>query len=363
MGEVARSGVAVGKQSTSAPSSSGYTPTSAGLPHEAAAPVREHDSHASTIQSTRRFVLDDMLVLAHAVLPVSILVLLGRARGWLEYAVRPRARRAVRGNLKRLLGAAATPATVEAATLRFFEAHQARVVLLTLGPMMQAEAKLDSVLSFHGLEHLEGALAGGRGAIILGSHYNSSSQLLMLMELRRRGHDVGVAIPASETPWAPSTVRRWLLARCGAQSFPAATGALHAQFNVRPLVSALRRGTGLLLLGDGWHSASFADATFFGETLPFTTGPLSVARLTGVPVVPVFVQGLPGRQRVTFEEPFRVEGGARDGSVERCVQQYATRLEHHVRDDPALWQHVEVDDLAAHLASLRTRSLQERYSV
>lgn len=315
------------------------------------------------IVNRARMSRDDVLLLFYLVLPLEFFLLAGTARGWLEYVLRPRARRAVRGNLRDLLPADTPARTVGAATRRFFRFHQRRHVLLTLAPLMRARGELGRILSFEGLDVLERALAAGRGVILLGSHVHSASMLTALMELRRRGLDVRVAFPAQESPWAPSAVRRWLLGRYGALTLVDAAGAFHTQFNVRPLVSVLRTGAALLLLGDGWHAASFSEVELFGQRLPLTTGPLALARLTGVPVVPMFVTGIPGRQRVIFEEAFTVEGSAADGGTERALQHYARRLEHYVGLDVACWQHVEEANLLDHLRGWRDRSLAERYQV
>lgn len=315
------------------------------------------------VTNRRWLELDDALIVLYLLLPLRTMVWIGHARGWVEYALRRRARAVVRDNLRELLGSGATRDHIEALTRRFFTGHQIRTVLRTLGPVLQARGELGRIMDLDGLDRLERSLAIGRGVILLGSHINSAGMLLVLMELRRRGVDARVALPAGESPWAATALRAWLLSRCGSATPTEATGAFHTQFNVRPLVAALRSGAALLLLGDGSHSASFTDVNFCGHRLPFTSGPLGVARLTGVPVVPVFATGTPGRFRIVFEEPFVVTDVPGSDSIASSAQHYATLLERHFRADPSRWQHLEVPGLVEFMRSWRDRSLRERYHV
>src|SRR5207249_4319622 len=100
-------------------------------------------------------------------------------------------------------------------------------------------------------------------------------------------------MPGREDAWAPTPFRRFVHRLFGATTVSESIDAFYAQFNVRPLMKELQAKNILILVGDGWHSASFADASFLGRRLPFTTGPLSIARAAGVAVVPVFGAGPP----------------------------------------------------------------------
>jgi lauroyl/myristoyl acyltransferase len=129
-------------------------------------------------------------------------------------------------------------------------------------------------------------------------------------------------------------------------------------------MNVLKEKAILLLVGDGWHSASFVDVTFLGRTLPFTNGPLNLARLSGAPVVPVFALGPPDALRFEFEAPFVVErtASAQD-DVARYVRFFIGRVEARMLENIPSWQHWLVDDVFGTLERWRDRPIQERYAV
>ena len=119
------------------------------------------------------------------------------------------------------------------------------------------------------------------------------------------------------------------------------------------------------MTGDGWHSASFVPGEFLGRTLPFTTGAMSLARSTGALVVPIFMVGEPvSGVRAVIEEPFTVEKTAHPREdVHAAVRRFVGLLDRHLRANPAGWQHLEVPDVLATMATWPQRPLAERYSM
>jgi lauroyl/myristoyl acyltransferase len=133
---------------------------------------------------------------------------------------------------------------------------------------------------------------------------------------------------------------------------------------VRPLMTVLREGSVLLLVGDGWHSASFVDVEFLGRRLPFTSGPLNLARLADAPVVPLFSVGEPHRMRFEFEPAFKVDrSGVQAADVARAVTFFIGRVEQRMLADVPNWQHWLVEDVFGTLEGWRERPIQERYAV
>ena len=300
----------------------------------------------------------DLAELGHRMLPLGALCRLSAWRGRLLYGLRRREAEALRKNLAPL-----ARGNDDAATLarRFLEEQQIRRLLIILAPRLGTEELL-RLLPLRGLENLERALAGGSGAILLLSHLHSLGGLLAVVLLRRLGHDVRVAVPTLEDPWSTTRARRLLSRILGPEETLAQQiGGFPCQFNIRPIVRALKGGTAVAQTGDGWHSASFVDVQFLGRTLPFPTGMLSIARLTGVPVVPLFVTGPATRMEVLIEEPFQVARS--EAALEEAVGRYAARLEELIRAWPAAWEHWATPDTLDTLASWRERPLRERYEV
>jgi lauroyl/myristoyl acyltransferase len=111
--------------------------------------------------------------------------------------------------------------------------------------------------------------------------------------------------------------------------------------------------------GDGWHSAGFVEVDFMDCRLPFTTGMIRVAQVTGVPVVPLFIAGTPPDSlKFVVEESFTV---GKTDAVETKVAAYARRLEHYLLEHPECWALLDIPDLLQTWSNWPNRSLEERH--
>ena len=323
-------------------------------------------ARASTDLVTKAPVFDrgDVLYAAYLLLPLSAFFAFGRALGWLEMLVRPRSAAAVRANLTDAFGDVKSPREIQRLARKVFEYHQTRVLLAQVAPLLAARGKLERLFPIQGLERLEEALRLNKGAILLGSHVNSIALFLAAIQLRRRGFDVRCPMPESEDAWAPTPFRRLINRLYGAPSLSQAIGAFYAQFNARPLVRLLSEGTTLVFVGDGWHSASFADVEFLGRKLPFTNGPLGIARAAGCPVIPAFSVGAPDRIHFELEPAFFVDrSGSATDDVSAAVTRFINRVEQRMLADIPCWQHWFERDLFRNLEQWRSKTLQERYTI
>jgi KDO2-lipid IV(A) lauroyltransferase len=270
----------------------------------------------------------------------------------------------VRRNLAQNFGATRSAAEIDLLTRRFFEYRRLRGMLRALAPRLTT-AEMDELLPFEGLEHLDRALEQGRGAILLGSHLNSLCMFNAIVLLRERGYDIGVALPEEEDPWAPSLLQKAAARLTGTKTLRELTGAFYAQFNIRPIVRHLGASGIVAQTGDGLHSARFVEVDFLGRRIPFPTGMTSVAQLTGAPIVPIFQVGSPPDDlRIVIEEPWTVERGENAaGALTDAVATFARRLEFHLLDNVACWEHWLIEDTLATMASWPQRPLEERYKV
>lgn len=295
-------------------------------------------------------------------LPLRLFLQLGRLLGWIEMIVRPKARRAVRANLAQAFGNTKNRKELTRLTRQVFEFHETRVLMLLVAPLMAARGQLERYFPVRNREYLDRALASGKGAMILGAHVNSIGGLLAMIQLRRMGYDVRCPMPDPNDAWAPTPFRRAVNRLWRTSSVFELIGAFYAQFNVRQIVKVIHAGSIVLLMGDGWHSVGFVDAEFLGRRLPFTNGPLNLARLAGCPVVPLFSVDRPDRMHFEFEAPFHVESSPAHDDVAAKVRYFAGRVEQRMLEDVASWQHWMEADVFGTLSSWRERPLQERYA-
>lgn len=306
----------------------------------------------------------DVGYLLYPVLPLDRILGLSRLHGRLTYVVNRSERRTVRQNLARTFGATKNEAEIDLLARRFFEYRRVRGILQAVAPRLTS-SEMETLLPVEGLDHLDRALERGRGAILLGSHLNSLCMFNAVVMLRQRGYDIGVALPESRNPWAPSLLRKAVTRFTGTETLYELMGAFYAQFNIRPIVRHLGDNGIVAQTGDGLHSARFVEVDFLGQRIPFPTGMMSVAQLTGAPIVPIFPVGAPpDTLRIVIEDAWTVERGENPaGAVADAVATFARRLEHHLLDNIACWEHWLVEDVLATMESWSQRSLKERYRV
>lgn len=308
--------------------------------------------------------LGDLAYSLHGAVPFRGMCALARLQGRIQYRVKKRERAIVRGNLETAFGAERSAAELDGLTRRAFEYRQLRGLMLTVFPRLR-RTQAARLLPMAGLEHLDEVVSQGHGPVVVASHLNSLCTFMALELLRERGYDIGLALPADADPQPASPFRRRLDALTGKPSFRERTGAFYAQFNIRPIVRRLASRAGVVFVGDGWHSAGFVETTFLDRRAYFTTGPVSVARLTGSPVVPMFTVGAPpDGLRILFEEPIAPDPDVDTRQdMNRMVRHYVDRLEHHVRENIPCWQHWFEPDAFARMASLPQGTLAERYEI
>ena len=306
--------------------------------------------------------LEDVVYVLHRAVPFRVLCSAARVQGRLHHLTRAQERATVRQNLHSAFGAELDRKAVDRLARQAFEYRQLRGLLVTLAPVMTSR-QAARLFPIDGLEHLERARAGQGGAVVVTSHLNSICAFIAIERLRGFGYDIRLSLASKEEPYPLSAFRRRLYRLTGGETFAERTAAFYAQFNVRPIIRALQAGAGVVIVGDGWHSAGFVDAEFLGRRVQFTTGAMSVGRLSGVPVVPMFTVGSPpDRLRFVFEEPIEADAAADPrADVQRMVREYARRLERHVRQNPACWQHWFERDALATMEHWSQRSLEERY--
>lgn len=304
--------------------------------------------------------LGDVVSLLRRVLPLRWMYALARLNGTLVYLLRPGRRRVVASNLAPF---AKTGAEGRALTRAFFQYRQIRVLMLLLFLEMEPEQRA-SIVEIDGLEHLDQALAEGRGTVLLGSHLNSIGVFLSMISLRQQGYDVQLALPSDAELFRSTRVGRFLRRASVRPSLQDQLGGFYAKFNVRPIVKRLSENVIIGQTGDGWHSTAFAVVPFLGRSLPFTTGMMSVAQSTGAMVVPVNVVGVPPRLRCTISAPFRIPNGDDAGAdLVEAVATYAANLEKDLLENLACWEHWLIEDTLATMQSWPQRPLHERLEV
>lgn len=189
----------------------------------------------------------------------------------------------------------------------------------------------------HGLDELTTRIRPDRGVLLLGSHIGSF-EVLRVAAAERPDVKVRVVLDTQQTP--------------------ALTELLHA-INPdigRNVIDASRPGTEVVLalgeaIGEGALATLLADRArpheatvvvdFMGSPAPFPVAPFLIGAVLKVPIVLCFGLYRGGNRYDLYFEVFSDElllpRRARRAELRSVVQRYATRLEHHVRQDPYNW--------------------------
>jgi KDO2-lipid IV(A) lauroyltransferase len=196
-----------------------------------------------------------------------------------------------------------------------------------------------------GREHLDAAVAGGRGAILLVFHYGLALPLFGVLRLQF-GHETSMHLGqaphlgravgglAGTFGWA---VRAAIRTSAAADQFSGPPIYQHPNFTFLMLLRRLGRKGLVGMNADGMGGTDFVEAPFLGGTLRLPTGPARLSARAGAPILPVFAlpEGL-SRHRLVIHPPLRCDRDDRE-SVRATVAAYAAVLDGYVRAHPWAW--------------------------
>jgi KDO2-lipid IV(A) lauroyltransferase len=189
------------------------------------------------------------------------------------------------------------------------------------------EQVLEATDAAVGLEHLDGALAGGKGAILITGHVGNWE--LAGAALAHRGYPMHVVAQAQRNPFMEEHLNA-TRKRHGMTVIP--DTAPHQ------CLKALRRGGVLTLLIDRAPREGGLAVPFFGRPARSVAGPAALALKTGAPVVLGVIRRLPDGRFQGEVEPVPV---VRTGDFERDVLENTARfqaaLEGAIRRSPEQW--------------------------
>ena len=245
------------------------------------------------------------------------------AAGW--YLSAPGARAAVEDNLRHVLGRPPTRRQVLgvfwSGVLNYWD---------TLAMSGLSPADVRQLVRLHGLEHLESALAGGRGAILVGAHL--SSVALAALVLPASGYPTLGLLEPTRPPEVFEFFARQRQA-LGGRLLPVSTGAL------REVLAALRRGELVALITDRDQTGSGPVIDFFGTPTHFPDGAAALSVRTGAPILAAYaVRHRDGTFEGWIEPPLpRPEGQDARANVRELTRAVAGRLEYHIATHPEQW--------------------------
>ena len=162
-------------------------------------------------------------------------------------------------------------------------------------------ATIDETVTIEGREHLDRALAAGRGAIILIGHFGANQ--MIMPALGHKGYPMNqlsapppvwadILRDTRTTPlWEKVLARRWELE----QRLP--VNHINVFKFLRPAFTCLKNNEVLGLAFDGGGGRSWVQVQMMDRTANVSTQPIQLWRKTGAAVLPTVVLRPVGRQR------------------------------------------------------------------
>jgi KDO2-lipid IV(A) lauroyltransferase len=193
---------------------------------------------------------------------------------------------------------------------------------LLLGSLTPEE--LIDRMSIDGRDHLDAALASGRGAIMAVPHMGSWD--MAGSYAGALGYPISAVaerFPGSLNEAVVRTRRRFGLnvIMLGRSAVRAITEALHAN-HIVALLCDLEQGPGL-------------DVRFFGRRAIVPGGPAAIALKTGAPLMPAYQYVTsPGHHHVHLDPPLVIGAGE---TKETLMQRVVDRLEAFIKERPEQW--------------------------
>ncbi len=261
-------------------------------------------------------------------LPEPVAYGLAAAAGELVHALVPGTRRQLRANLARVVPAAelkaATRRAMRSVTRSYVESFRAA----DLDP-----ADLDRRTDVSGFrEHVDAALNGGEGLIVLLAHHGSWDVAARWAETH--GYHLGVV---AEVLRPHELFRRFVRLReaMGMEVVPLPRAGDKGRDAVtRRLRQVLADNSMVGLLADRDLSGKAPVVQLFGEPCRMPAGPALLALRTGAPVIPITMLQLPGRRWHHVALPALDLTGL---SLADACQRVAHGIEDLIRLDPTQW--------------------------
>ncbi len=261
-------------------------------------------------------------------LPYAWQLRLGRGVGALLYRLGRRRRHIAEINL-----ALCFPDLDDAARERLLRAHFASLgmsVVETALCWWGDDDRLRSLCRYDGLEHLEAALARGKGVIVYVGHFTDI--------------ELGVRLLALAVPSLRVSFRRHnnpLFREIQTRAHRRFVADLVPNDDMRRLLRTLRAGHPLYYLPDqDYHGRLSAFVEFFGRPASTTTATTHICRRTGAAVVPMLPERLPDAEGYRLTIYPALDGFPGEDEVED-TQRLMSILEGQIRRIPEqyLWVH------------------------
>lgn len=196
-------------------------------------------------------------------------------------------------------------------------------------------------VSIIGLEHVYEALGRGHGVILWESTFGN--RLLAKSVLADKGFLIWQAHArhhGGSTSWVGRHIVQSLYRRAVSRLYAGIIDMEDHSFGyLRKLVELLKNNSIVCISALGGMGQNFVSVELLGTTAELPTGAISLAKMTGAPIVPVlcFRDG-DGNDKLVLETPIRLQTNKdKDEAPASGIEQYARLLESYIVRYPNQW--------------------------
>jgi KDO2-lipid IV(A) lauroyltransferase len=232
-------------------------------------------------------------------------------------------------NMRHVLGPGAKDLEVRGTAQRSFRNYMKVLVDFARLPRIGDE-EVERRVQGEGWEHLDLALRGGKGALLVGTHLGSWD--LAGLALAARGHELYVVAERQKNPWLNRIARDWREAR-----------GIHLIFMERTLKPLFHALAGNQLVGivvdRPLPKGEGVTVEFFGQMISWPSGPAALALRTGAQLITGYlVRTLDGHFKGEMFPPLEFRpSGDKFEDLRRLSQKIVTLQEELIRRYPDQW--------------------------
>ncbi len=260
-------------------------------------------------------------------LPRSIALVIGGWLGTLAYRLATQQRRLACEHIQQALDISNEDA-IKTIVKQCFSNLGKNVVEFMLFPRMNPK-QIQQYVSFEGVQHVEDALALGKGAIILTGHFGNWE--LLAASISTNVSPLTPIVRELRSPRLNALVSKYR-EKAGYSTIDRNTG-------VRQALRCLRSNNLLGIVADVDTSVNGVFVDFFGKPAYTPYSPIAFALKTGAAILPSFIIRQPdGTHRAIIEPPLTLER-CDDKEKELVIntQKYTKVIESYIRKNPEQW--------------------------
>jgi len=253
---------------------------------------------------------------------------LAGAAGGLIYRCGPRLRAILTDNMRHVLGHDADPARVQQVVRQLcVNIAKGHYELFHAGRMSSGEIK--QMVHIEGWEHVDRALAEGRGMILTAAHLGNVEIVLQF--------PLAVGLPCTTVALRTKPERLFRYAKRLRESH--GLKIIPSDESMLGLFRALKQGEVVFLACDRAIGDNLRVVDFFGFPTRLSDGPIKVALRTGAPLLPVFAKRLPDNSfQIRVEAPLSlVQTGDWEADVASGLEKLVRLMESYISQTPDQW--------------------------